>query len=89
MPPVEPLSRVPSTAPRRSAATRPAASGPMTCAATVVTPTTAAAARSGASPGAQPAASRPGLLSRARDGRQVLYRRSPLRDELSGRGRPE
>ncbi|MFI8391590.1 hypothetical protein [Streptomyces sp. NPDC085540] len=30
-----------------------------------------------------------GLLSGARVGRQVLYRRSPLGDEPSGRGRPE
>ncbi|GLX16718.1 hypothetical protein Slala02_11600 [Streptomyces lavendulae subsp. lavendulae] len=55
---MEPLSRVPITAPRRSGATSPAAIGAMICAATVETPTHTPAATRNGSAGAQPAASR-------------------------------
>ena len=57
IPAVEPLSTIPSTAPRRSAGTRPAANGAMTCADVVVRPTTALAATSTARSGARLAVS--------------------------------
>ncbi|GLW01677.1 hypothetical protein Slala05_53080 [Streptomyces lavendulae subsp. lavendulae] len=66
IPPIDPLSSVPITAPRRSGAAIPAASGAISWAATVVTPTHAEAATRAGRAGAHPAARRPSPESRSR-----------------------
>ena len=76
IPPSDPLSSAPLTAPRRRSATSPAAIGPITGATTVLTPARVPAARSTPKSGAAAAASsmQPAMTSRPTASRRCLTR---------------